>query len=105
MTTVQKDMRGNWRAKDVIQLGNNKVLEIATHKVGDGSIVTSATVNIMEGGFATHRVFTDFSKRLLTSKVRCTEKNVGSLHETCMVNVPALKEAIAAFYKEEVAAA
>lgn len=98
MTRVQKGMRGTWEAKDSIELGNNRVLQVSTHKVSDGSLVTSATVHLRDGAFLSHRMFTDFSQRMMTAAIRCSEKNVTEQHAQCMVKLAELKEAITVWY-------
>ena len=98
MTVVQKSVRGTWEAQDHIELGNDRVLRINTHKVSDGSIVTSATVQIRDGMFLSHRMFTDFSQRMMTAAVRCSEKNVAAQHAEAMGKLAELKEAVAAHY-------
>ena len=100
MTTVQKSIRGTWEAQDHIELGNDRVLRIHTHKVSDGSLVTSATVQIRDGAFLSHRMFTDFSQRLTARMLRCTEKNVTLQHADVMRlrELTALKEAVTAWY-------
>ena len=98
MTVVQKSIRGTWEAQDHIELGNDRVLRINTHKVSDGSVVTSATVQIRDGMFLSHRMFTDFSQRMMTAAIRCSEKNVTEQHAQCMVKLAELKEAITVWY-------
>ena len=105
--TVSKDMRGAWRAENVIELGNNRILTISTHKTFSGNLVTTATVGKREGAFVSHMMFTDFSKQCALSKpARTTSKVVAEQHG----NVMALKDDIVreavAFYtpKEKVAA-
>lgn len=103
MTVVQKSIRGTWAADDKIELGNDRVLCISTHKVSDGSVVTSATVHLRDGGFLSHRMFTDFSQRMMTAAIRCSEKNVATQHAEAMSKLAELKEAVTAFYAKEVA--
>ncbi len=100
MTKVQKGMRGTWEAKDSIELGNDRVLQVSTHKTSDGSLVTTATVHLRDGQFLSHRMFTDFSQRLAARMLRCTEKNVTLQHADAMRlrELTALKEAITAWY-------
>ena len=103
MTVVQKSVRGTWEAQDHIELGNDRVLRINTHKVYWGDLETTATVQIRDGMFLSHRMFTDFSQRMMTAAVRCSEKNVAAQHAECMKKLPELKEAVAAHYAKEVA--
>ena len=103
MTVVQKSIRGTWGAEDNLELGNGRVLRISTHKVGGGLIVSTATVLNHDGHFLSHRMFTDFSQRMMTAAVRCSEKNVAAQHAEAMGKLAELKEAVAAHYAKEVA--
>ncbi len=98
MTVVQKSIRGTWEAQDHIELDSSHVLAINTHKVSSGSVVTTATVQIRDGMYLTHRMFTDFSQRLMTARVRCTEKNVTVQHAEAMTKLSEIKEAVTAHY-------
>lgn len=77
---VKKDMRGNWRARQRVDLGDKRVLNIVTLKVSSGDFVTTASVAKVEGGFETHIMFQDFNVRLGIGSARGTEKNVTNLH-------------------------
>jgi hypothetical protein len=83
--TLRKDIRGNWRASQRIDLGNQRVLNIVTHKVSSGAFVTSASVAKVDGGFETHVMYQDFSKRLGAKSIRGTEKAVQALHTESML--------------------
>ena len=101
MTQLRKDIRNNWAAEDNVELENDRVLEIRTMKGSDGTIVTRATVNVRDGSFMSHRMFRDFSQRLMTSQNRCTEKNVVTQHSEALNKREELLEAITAWYKEK----
>lgn len=98
MTKVQKGMRGTWEAKDSIELVANRVLQVSTHKTSDGTLVTTATVHLHDGNFLSHRMFTDFSQRMMTAAIRCTEKNVAAQHAECMKKINEVHSAITAWY-------
>ena len=98
MTIINKDIRNNWHAIDSIDLVANRVLQVSTSKVSDGTIVTRASVHVKEGGFLTHRVFTDFSQRMMTAAIRCTEKNVTLQHLEAMAKINEIHSAITAHY-------
>jgi len=99
MTRIYKDTHNNWKAADTIRLVANRVLEITTHKVYDGTVVTTASVHIIEdSGFMTHRVYNDFSQRLMTTRVRCTEKAVAAQHAEAMTKKHEILEAVTAWY-------
>jgi hypothetical protein len=107
MTThIRKDIRGNWRAEDSINLAAaNRVLQITTSKVDGGLVVTRATVSTRDGGFLSHMVYQDFSQRLMTAQVRCTEKNVTAQHAAAVAKLAEIKEAVTAWYAKEEATA
>jgi hypothetical protein len=98
MTTLRKDIRNNWEARDHIKLAGEWELQITTIKTSDGSLVTRASVHQKDGNFVTHRMFHDFSQRLMTAKVRCTEKNVAEQHAGAMTKREEILEAIVAWY-------
>jgi hypothetical protein len=98
MTTICKDVRGNWRAEDNVDLVAAKVLTITTNKVSDGSIVTRASVSTKDGAFMSHMVYRDFSQCIKISKDRCTAKNVNAQHEAAMAKLPEIQEAVTAWY-------
>ena len=101
MTKIHKDFYKNWRAQDDYELGDKKVLQISTSKVNSGSIVTRATVHMHDGAFLSHRMFTDFSQCLKTSRDRCTEKNVAAQHAEAVGKLEEIKEAITGWDAKE----
>lgn len=101
MTYLRKDIRNNWAAEDSVDLVANRVLKIQTRKTSDGTVVTSATVHVKDGNFFSHSMFTDFSQRLMTAKIRCTEKNVAQQHAEAMTKRDELLSAITAWYAEK----
>jgi hypothetical protein len=98
MTTICKDVRGAWRAEDNLDLAASKVLQISTHKVSNGAIVTRASVSTRDGAFLSHMVYRDFSQCIKISKDRCTAKNVNAQHEAAMAKLPEIQEAVTAWY-------
>lgn len=105
MTKLHKDFYKNWRAQDDYELDGGKVLQLSTSKVNGGSIVTRATVHIHDGDFLSHRMFTDFSQCIKTSRDRCTEKNVAAQHAEAVGKLAEIKEAVTAWYAKEEATA
>jgi len=92
-----KDIRGNWAEVSFINLSGNKRLKISTHKVHSGVLVTSATVIIMENGFETHRMFQDYSYRVIVDRPkRVTSKVVEEQHGKLMDDKPKLLAIIGA---------
>lgn len=101
MSIVRKNMRGHWEAKDEIELGADRVLVVSTHKVSSGQLVTTATVHKHDGGFLSHMMFSDFSQRMMTADVRCSEKTVTAQHIECMMKLDELKSAVTAWYAKD----
>lgn len=83
-TVTRKDYYGSWTSKSQMDLQDNWVLQIHTSKVSNGLLVTTATVLKVEGVLMTHRMFTDYSKRIASEKIRCTEKNVIAQHTAAL---------------------
>lgn len=99
-TTHLRKGRDGWKAESRIRLdekaADGKALElsISTYKFGP-NLVTSATVSSVDGGFRTHRIYQDYSKRLAVDvDARCTDKNVARQH--ALVLTDRLAEVLAA---------
>lgn len=104
MTSAYKDMRGNWRASNSIQLEDDRKLKISTHKVSGGQLVTSAQVGKQDGNFFCFTMYQDFTDRLITSvPARVTSKVVEAQHAEAMKMVPSLMKSVADFYAIKVA--
>jgi len=103
MTIVSKDCRNNWRAEDTYDLGNSQQLNISTHKVFSGELVTTATVGKVDGGFVSHMMYQDFNKCVNRTKDRCTQKNVEAQHAIAVGMLDYLKEAVKLHYQTVVA--
>lgn len=92
-TRIRKGVYG-WCAETEIkmpELGDNRVLDITTMKRSSGALVTTATVNIRDGMWVTHRVFEDFQTTLDQSRVRCTEAAVRAQHERALARLSEVK--------------
>ena len=79
-TVTRKDYYGSWTSKSQMDLPDNWILQINTSKTSNGTLVTTATVHKVEGASMTFRMFQDYSKRIVSEKIRCTEKNVIAQH-------------------------
>ena len=106
MTFVRKDMHGNWRASDEIDLGEGRKLTVTTSKLYNGTLCTSASVGHLDGGFITHSMYQDFSmsRIALTKPARCTSKVVEEQHAEVMKDIEAIKSCAVAHYAERVSA-
>lgn len=103
MTRIAKDMRGNWAAYTTFPVEGRAghSLTIKTIKVFSGSLVTTAEVSVHEDkhGFSSHRVYTDFHKRLAMSRDRCTQGNVERQHTQALECLETLKQEVEAHYQ------
>jgi hypothetical protein len=79
-TYLSRDFRKAWRAETKIKFGEGWQLDLTTRKNDNGEIVTSASVARVEGGFATHRMFADYSRNVFRITARCTEKVIRERH-------------------------
>lgn len=85
MTTVYKDIRGNWAADTRIPckgLPADHILEITTRRSYNGSYFTSATVfKIIDENTREHAVYQDFSQNIDRAKFRATQNTVKRFHD------------------------
>ena len=98
MTIVHKNIRNSWQAEDSIDLPDERVLKVSTHKTSSGALVTTATVHKRDNGFLSHMVYRDFSQRLIVGKSRCTEGNVAAQHAAAMLKINETLDAITVHY-------
>lgn len=110
-TTITKGSSG-WRATTFITLGpakdqfgddGERRLCIETHKaVSGGGMLTRASVSLHKNGMYSHAFGYngqgDYSKRVIQSAARCTEKAVGEQHAQALSQAPALLEEAKAHY-------
>jgi hypothetical protein len=93
-TRTRKTSHG-YMTETNIPLSDSMQLSLTTMKRSSGNITTTAVVTIREGQFFTHRVFHDYNKTLLTSRVaRCTPKILESQHEQALQSLDAIKDTI-----------
>lgn len=92
-TLFRKDFRKAWRAESRVRLGVDETdpakparwqLDITTSKNDRGELVSSASVAKIDGGFATHRMFADYSRNIFRRTARCTEKNIEAQHNEAL---------------------
>mgnify|MGYP003338701522 FL=1 len=75
MWTYKSKVNG-WTAEESVSFGDKMQLTVSTYKRGD-NLVTTARVDKVDGMFLTHRVFQDFTAKLLSMPCkRVTEKAV-----------------------------
>jgi hypothetical protein len=78
-----------------IPLSDSMQLSLTTMKRSTGNLTTTAVVTIREGMFFSHRVFHDYNKTLLTSRVaRCTPKALEAQHAQALQSLDVIKDTI-----------
>jgi hypothetical protein len=78
-----------------IPLSDSMLLSLTTMKRSSGNVTTTAVVTIREGQFFTHRMFHDYNKTLLTSRVaRCTPKILETQHEQALQSLDVIKDTV-----------
>lgn len=74
-----------WQATTDVKLEDTpdgeRFLTFTTSKSSRCGLSTTAAVYVVKDGMSTFRLYQDFFKTLLQVDVRCTEKNVRSLHQ------------------------
>ena len=96
-TTISKG-RDGWRAETSVDIDTPYSLDIRTYKSSRG-LVTTATRMKNENGNLSFMMFGDFSKAIIQSKDRCTEKTVKAKHAAALADIEGIKAQCAAFYK------
>lgn len=97
-TYIRKSLHNGWQCETNVDLGNKLRLKIATHRAFDKMLVSHASICTFDGAFETHRVFEDYSERLINTKQRCTEKNVQAQHNNAISRIPELIQEVAKQY-------
>jgi len=78
-----------------IPLSDSMQLSLTTMKRSSGNVTTTAVVTIREGQFFTHRVFHDYNKTLLSSRVaRCTPKILETQHAQALEALDAIRDTV-----------
>ena len=78
-----------------IPLSDSMQLSLTTMKRASGNLTTTAVVMIREGHFFSHRMFHDYNKTLLTSRVaRCTPKALETQHAQALQNLDVIKDTV-----------
>lgn len=84
------------------ELPNGKTLKLATYKSG-GNLSTYASVGISTDNTFTTMLFQDFMKKVISEKVRVTEKAVRAQHHQALNQLDELEAEIAEYYSNEMA--
>lgn len=67
-------------------------------KRSNRKLCTTASGHVIEGKFKSHRVYTDFSKTVASSDLRCTDKNVLAQHRDALAQLPSIQAEAKACY-------
>jgi hypothetical protein len=95
MNTRTRKTHHGYMTETNIPLSDSMQLSLTTMKRASGNMTTTAVVTIREGQFFTHRVFTDYSKTLLTSRVaRCTPKALETQHAQALQSLDVIRDTI-----------
>lgn len=87
-----------WSAESAIKLSDTHVLKILTMKRSSGALVTTASVDKIEGEMLAHTMYQDFHKQVVSNRpARVTQKVVEAQHNGIDLE-PLIKEA-KEFYK------
>ncbi|WP_313569363.1 hypothetical protein [Comamonas terrigena] len=108
-TNFLRDRAGH-KATTVLDLGNQRELQITTSKSSNGPLTTRASVHQIEGNARRHAlgfggIRGDFSKQIGCSfPARVTANAVREQHERCLAQLEEIKQAIQAHYEAQAAA-
>ena len=83
-----KNSHNNWELESNIELENGYTLRVVTCKRYSGELTTTATAVKQEDGFFTHRMYQDYSSRVVVSRPgRITKGAVEKQHAEAMANI------------------
>jgi hypothetical protein len=103
LTSVRRDQSGNWRASNIMSLGNSYEFSITTYKnVSRGLLMTSVSVGKKDGGFITHTMYQDYAKTVFMVKCRVTSKAVEEQHAEALKMLPDFLAEIKAMYGDRI---
>ena len=71
---------GSKSVETILEIKGNEQLSVLTAKSNRGNVTTYVQFQKIENGNVTFMMFSDFSKRILSEKMRGTEKNLIAQH-------------------------
>jgi len=74
MAMIRKDAHYGWTVTTYFDFRDNMRIKVLTMKRHGGNLVTTASAMRQDGAFESHMVYADFSKNILSERVRVTEK-------------------------------
>lgn len=95
-----------WQAESRLKLSDGRELEITTHKGWNGELESRAKIYHIDGYFRTHKFIFgdeggkegDYSRKLLATKERCTEKSVRAQHSQAIAQLDTILAEVEAHY-------
>lgn len=95
MNTRTRKTHHGYMTETNIPLSDSMQLSLTTMKRSSGNLTTTAVVMIRDGQFFSHRMFHDYNKTLLTSRVaRCTPKALETQHAQALQNLDVIRETV-----------
>ena len=95
MNTRTRKTHHGYMTETNILLSDSMQLSLTTMKRSSGNMTTTAVVTIREGQFFSHRMFHDYNKTLLTSRVaRCTPKALETQHAQALQSLDVIRDTI-----------
>ncbi len=110
MKAIATKSRDGWQSENWIPLEGDtmnvgdRFLRLSTYKSDRAGLVTFATVCTKTDVGYCHAMFSDYSKRVMQSGSRCTEKSVTVQHQTALNDIEFILADARSHYAKEVAA-
>lgn len=101
--TMRRDYANRWQAESSFDLGEKRRLTISTKKTSAGRVQAFASVATMDGAWATHKLFSDYARFMISEKRVATEKAIKEIHERALAMAPDIIAEAAAFYERAAA--
>ena len=86
------------KAEAAFPLANGMQLQIVVRKAMNGGVYASASAVKLDGNFTTHRMFHDFSRKLIQKQQMCNQKNVEQMMREALAMLPTLLAEVEAHY-------
>lgn len=93
-----RDSYKKCKAEAAFPLANGMQLQIVVRKALNGGVYASASAVKLDGNFTTHRMFYDFSKKLIQKQQMCNQKNVEQMMREALSMLPAILTEVEAHY-------
>lgn len=106
-TTMNKGQRNGWKATTNYPMGETKdhfgrqadrLLHFSTYKDSRGGLTSNAMVCLSRDGMISFAIGGDFSKSILRTSARCTEKSIREQHAQALMQAEAILAEAHAFY-------